>query len=62
MQMRELVTLLESNIKMKMVELSRMEKEMAITKSMLRNDINELYKVLNTHYPFLVSQSEEIKE
>jgi hypothetical protein len=51
MEMRELVSLLETKIKMKLTELSRMEKEVAIAKSMIRNDIKELYKVLNLHYP-----------
>ncbi len=46
MEMRELVSLLESKIKMKLTELSRMEKEVAITKSVIRNDLSELYKIL----------------
>lgn len=51
MEMREIVSLLEAKIKMKIHELSRMEKEVAIAKSVIRNDIQQLYKILSTHCP-----------
>lgn len=62
MEMREIVSLLETKIKMKLTELSRMEKEVAIAKSVIRNDLNDLYKILNTHYPFLTPTLEEPNE
>lgn len=54
--MREIVSLLEEKIKFKLVELSRMEKELAIAKSIIANDIRDLYKVLNIHFPLLIDQ------
>lgn len=60
MEMREIIATLEAKIQMKITELSRMEKEIAIARSVISNDIKHLQKVLQTHCPkFLNDQSQQ---
>lgn len=56
MEMRELIATLEAKIQMKIQELSRMEKEIAIARSVISNDIRQLQKVLHTHCPKLLEE------
>jgi hypothetical protein len=54
--MREIIATLEAKIQMKINELSRMEKEIAIARSVITNDIRQLQKVLNIHCPKLLEE------
>lgn len=47
MEMREIITTFEATLKAKLVELSRMEKEVAILKSTINNDIRALNEILS---------------
>lgn len=57
MEMREVISLLQEKIKMRSSEISRMEKEVAIAKSVLHNDIRALTEIIRTHYPSVIEQN-----
>lgn len=59
MEMREIIATLEAKIQMKINELSRMEKEIVIARSVIANDIRQLQKVLNIHCPHLLEEPKE---
>lgn len=59
MEMREIIATLEAKIQMKIAELSRMEKEIVIARSVISNDIRQLQKVLHLHCPHLLDESKE---
>ncbi len=56
MEMREIIATLEAKIQMKIKELSRMEKEIVIARSVISNDIRQLQKVLNDYCPHLLEE------
>jgi len=59
MEMREIIATLEAKIQMKINELSRMEKEIVIARSVIANDIRQLQKVLHVHCPHLLEEPKE---
>lgn len=46
MEMREIISTFEATLKSKLVELSRMEKEVAILRSTINNDLRVLQEIL----------------
>lgn len=46
MEMREIISTFEATLKTKLVELSRMEKEVAILRSTINNDLRALQEIL----------------
>lgn len=53
MQMREVIALLSEKIKIKIDEVSRLEKEVAIAKAVIHNDLRELNRVLEQYQDFV---------
>lgn len=46
MEMREIISTFEATLKSKLIELSRMEKEVAILRSTINNDLRVLHEIL----------------
>jgi len=51
MEMRDVIALLQEKIRMKANEISRMERDVIIAKSMLHNDIRNVVTLIQNHYP-----------
>ena len=56
--MKDVITLLQNKIQIKTNEISRMERDLAIAKSLLHNDIRSLVGILMQHYPQLIQKPE----
>lgn len=46
MEMREIISTFDATLKSKLVELSRMEKEVAVLRSTINNDLRALHDIL----------------
>jgi len=54
MEMKDVIILLQDKIQVKANEISRMEKDLSIAKSVLNNDMRSLITLLHNHYPELM--------